>query len=250
MLASAWLSYCGYLRSIPSGSAVRSSWAGYGRYNRTRFSMRVNHLAQEITFLDCLDSAPRGRKAHDPRDMIFAFLAHPDANPFAPDYHRDAAAAYQRFAASCLEAHRNPSMLSYAARSAEPTQLAPEMDQAVPSWCPVWNDPESSPFPLGLNRSSTYAPAGDTAFEHSVSEGSNGNHVTAKGEPMLDARVQRDLVGVARVLEDALARVALLRREDGVGLGSGDGQQAGDGGELVPLDEGRVDEVADVTPET
>ncbi len=70
-------------------------------------------------------------------------------------------------------------------------------------------------------------------------------HVAADAEAMGDARVQVDLVRVARLDEDALGLVALLRREDGVGLGGGDGQRAGDGGQLFLLDERWVGKVAD-----
>lgn len=61
---------------------------------------------------------------------------------------------------------------------------------------------------------------------------------------MLDAAVQVDLVGLACLDENLLALVALVGREDGVGLGGGDGQRALDGGELLLGDEGRVGEEA------
>lgn len=63
---------------------------------------------------------------------------------------------------------------------------------------------------------------------------------------MLDARVQVDLVGQAGLLEDLLGLVALLVGEDLVRLGGGDGQRAGDGGQLFLVDEGGVRDVADV----
>ena len=70
--------------------------------------------------------------------------------------------------------------------------------------------------------------------------------VAADGKAVLDTRVQGDLVGQAGLLEDLLRLVALLGGEDGVGLGGGYGQGAGDSGELVLVDEGGVGKVADV----
>jgi hypothetical protein len=70
--------------------------------------------------------------------------------------------------------------------------------------------------------------------------------VAADGEAVLDARVQVDLVRVARLLEDLLGLVALLGGEDGVGLGGRDGEGARDGGQLVLVDEGGVRDVSDV----
>jgi hypothetical protein len=101
MLASTWLLYCGYLPSVSSGSAIYNRWADYGRRNRSRFSTRSNDLTPEITFLDCLDSARCGRKAHNPRGMVYAFLAHPDGHVFLSSYHNETALAYCRFARGC-----------------------------------------------------------------------------------------------------------------------------------------------------
>jgi hypothetical protein len=70
--------------------------------------------------------------------------------------------------------------------------------------------------------------------------------IAADGETVRDAGVEVDLVGVAGFLENLFGLVALLGREDLVGLGGGDGERAGDGRELVLLDEGRVGDVADV----
>ncbi len=62
-------------------------------------------------------------------------------------------------------------------------------------------------------------------------------HVATDAEAMRDARVQGDLVRLARLDENLLGLVALLGREDPVGLGGGDRQRAGDGGQLFFLDE-------------
>jgi hypothetical protein len=61
-----------------------------------------------------------------------------------------------------------------------------------------------------------------------------------------DARVQVDLVWVARRLEDLFGLVALLGREDGVGLGGGNGQRPGHGCELVLVDEARMGDISDL----
>jgi hypothetical protein len=63
-----------------------------------------------------------------------------------------------------------------------------------------------------------------------------------------DARVQVDLVGLAALPQNLLAAVALLDREDGVGLGGRDGQRALEAAQLVLLDERGVREEADVDP--
>jgi len=63
---------------------------------------------------------------------------------------------------------------------------------------------------------------------------------------VLDTTEQVDLVRHASRLEDFLALVALFGREDGVRLGGRDGKWAGDGGQLVLFDEGRVCHVADL----
>ena len=173
MRASAWLSYSGYLPSIPSGSSVRSGWAGYNRHNRTQFSTRGDDLASEITFLDCLDSARRGHEATDSRDMVYAFLAHPDAHEFTPDYFQGPEVVYYNFAVSCLAAHKNPSVLSYATRSLECRSL-----EDPPTWCPVWNDKGHLPYPLlGLNRSRDYETSRTTLFEYGVT----GRKLTVTG---------------------------------------------------------------------
>jgi hypothetical protein len=70
--------------------------------------------------------------------------------------------------------------------------------------------------------------------------------VAADSEAVRDARVQGDLEGLARLDEDLLGLVALLSGEDGVSLGGGDGQRAGDGSELVLLDVGGVGDEAGV----
>lgn len=64
--------------------------------------------------------------------------------------------------------------------------------------------------------------------------------VAADSEAVRNARVQVDLEGLARLDEDLLRLVALLGREDGVSLGGGNGQRAGESGELVLLDVGGV----------
>ena len=69
--------------------------------------------------------------------------------------------------------------------------------------------------------------------------------VAAHREAVGDAREQVDLVGQTGLLQDLLGLVALVDREDGVRLGGGDGERAGDGGQLVLVDERGVGEVAD-----
>lgn len=119
MYACTWLSYSGYLPTTLSGSDVRSGWAGYDRHNRTQFSLREDHSPPETTFLDSLESARRRRKATDPRDMVYAFLEHPDSHPSSPDYFQSVELVYYNFAVSYLKGYENPSILSYATRSTE-----------------------------------------------------------------------------------------------------------------------------------
>lgn len=71
-------------------------------------------------------------------------------------------------------------------------------------------------------------------------------HVTADGETVLGTRVQEQLVGQASLLENLLGLVALVGGEDFIGLGGGNRQGAGDGGELVLVNEGWVGHVANV----
>jgi hypothetical protein len=68
--------------------------------------------------------------------------------------------------------------------------------------------------------------------------------VAADSEAVRNARVQVKLEGLARLDENLLGLVALLGREDGVSLGSGNGQRAGEGSELVLLDVGGVSDEA------
>ena len=70
--------------------------------------------------------------------------------------------------------------------------------------------------------------------------------VATHGKPVFDAREEVDLIRLTSFLEDLLRLVALLGGEDGIGLGGRDGEGAGDGGELVLLDERGVGDVADV----
>jgi hypothetical protein len=51
---------------------------------------------------------------------------------------------------------------------------------------------------------------------------------------------------MAGLLEDLLGPVALLVRENGIGLSGRDGQRPRDGGELILLDERRVRDIANV----
>lgn len=164
MLSCTWLAYFGHLRFISSGSSVRSSWVGYNQSKRAQFSTRPSDYAPDISFLDCLDCARRGSRATDPRDLVYAFLGHPGAHKFSPNYHVDTKAVYRDFAASCLNAHQNPSILSYSTRS-------PELGlfEDVPGWCPVWNEVEDPPEPLlGLNRSRGYNASNGAPFKYSI----------------------------------------------------------------------------------
>ena len=70
--------------------------------------------------------------------------------------------------------------------------------------------------------------------------------VATHGESVLDLREQVDLVGMAGLLEDVFGPVALLVREDGVGLSGRDGQWARDGGKLILVNERRVGDIANV----
>lgn len=68
--------------------------------------------------------------------------------------------------------------------------------------------------------------------------------VTPDREAVRNARVQVDLERLARLDEDLLRLVALLGREDGVSLGGGNGQRAGESGELLLVDVGGVSDEA------
>ena len=164
MRAFTWLSGSRHSPSIPSGRGIRSSWAGYDRHNRKQYSLRANELTSDITFLDCLDNARREREAQDPRDIVYAFLEHPDSHGFDPNYFLPVGLIYYNFAVSCLHEYKNLSVLSYAARSADckPTD-------ELPSWCPKWNDKGQLPYPFaGLNRSSNYKTAVTMPFQFEV----------------------------------------------------------------------------------
>ena len=164
MRAFTWLSDARHSLPIPSGKAVRSSWAGYDRYNRKQFSLRADDLTSDITFLDCLDNARRGREATDPRDMVYAFLEHPNSHRFDANYFLPVELVYYNFAVSCLHEYKNPNVLSYATRSADC-----KVTDELPSWCPKWNDKGQLPYPFaGLNRSSNYKTAGTTPFQFEV----------------------------------------------------------------------------------
>lgn len=68
--------------------------------------------------------------------------------------------------------------------------------------------------------------------------------VAADSEAVRNARVQVDLEGLAGLDEDLLRLVALLSRENGVSLGCGNGQRAGQGSEFILLDVGGVSDEA------
>lgn len=70
--------------------------------------------------------------------------------------------------------------------------------------------------------------------------------IAAHAEAVTDAAVQVDLVRLLRREQDLLGPVALLRWEDLVCFRGGDGERAGDGGQLGFLDEGGVRDVPDV----
>lgn len=164
MRAFTWLSDSPHAPPIPSGRAIRSNWAGYDRLNRKQFSLRANGLTSDITFLDCLDTARRDRDATDPRDMVYAFLDHPNSHKFRPDYFQSVDLVYYNFAVSCLREHNNLNILSYATRSAE---CKPTDD--LPSWCPKWDDKGPLPYPFaGLNRSEDYKAAGTIPLQYKV----------------------------------------------------------------------------------
>ena len=164
MRAFAWLSGSQNSLSIPAGRDIRSSWAGYDRHNRKQYSLRADELSSDITFLDCLDNARRGREATNPRDMVYAFLEHPNSHRFDPNYFLPVGLVYYNFAVSCLHEYKNLNVLSYATRSAD----CKPMDE-LPSWCPKWNDKGQLPYPFaGLNRSSNYKTAVAIPFEFEV----------------------------------------------------------------------------------
>lgn len=70
--------------------------------------------------------------------------------------------------------------------------------------------------------------------------------VAADREAVRGGGEEVDLVGLLGLGENLLRLVALLGREDGVGLGGGNGKGAGDGCELFLLDKRRVGGVADL----
>ena len=164
MRAFTWLSYSRHQLSIPSGKAIRGSWAGYDRHNRSQFSSRADELTSDITFLDCLDNARRGREATDSRDMVYAFLEHPDSHYFDPNYFLPVALVYYNFAVSCLHRYKNLNVLSDATRSVDhkPTD-------ELPSWCPKWNDKGELPYPfVGMNRSRNHKTAGTMPLQFEI----------------------------------------------------------------------------------
>ncbi|KAH8716005.1 hypothetical protein HC256_004793 [Beauveria bassiana] len=70
--------------------------------------------------------------------------------------------------------------------------------------------------------------------------------VAADREAVLGSGKEVDLVRLPGLGKNLLRLVALVRRENGVGLGGGYGKGAGDGGELVLVDKRRVRRVADL----
>jgi hypothetical protein len=75
-----------------------------------------------------------------------------------------------------------------------------------------------------------------------------GVYLVAEGykNTYLYAAKQVDLVRLTDLPQDLLGLVALLCWKDGVRLGGGDGQRAGNGSQLVLLDKGGVGDVADL----
>lgn len=72
------------------------------------------------------------------------------------------------------------------------------------------------------------------------------SRVSSDGKAVLGAGEEVDLVRLLGLDENLLGLVALLGGENAVRLGGGNGQRAGDGGELILVDKGRVCAVADV----
>lgn len=64
--------------------------------------------------------------------------------------------------------------------------------------------------------------------------------VATDSKAVLNTRVEVNLVRLASLLQNLLGLVALLGREDAIGLGGGDGEGSGDGGELLLVNEARM----------
>ncbi|KAF2093489.1 hypothetical protein NA57DRAFT_81417 [Rhizodiscina lignyota] len=91
-------------------------------------------------FLFALDCARQKYKASNPRDYIYAFLAHPLlATTIHPDYTKSIEDVYLDFAISWLQTRQTLNLLSFAGVC---TGDAPE--SKCPSWCPQWNETQQS----------------------------------------------------------------------------------------------------------
>ena len=70
--------------------------------------------------------------------------------------------------------------------------------------------------------------------------------IAADGKSMRHAREEVDLIWMPQTLENLLGFVALLGREDAIGLGGRDGQRSSDAFQLLLLDEARMSKVANL----
>lgn len=70
--------------------------------------------------------------------------------------------------------------------------------------------------------------------------------LSSNREAVLDTAIQVDLVWETGLLEDDFGFVTLLRGEDLVGLGGGDGKRTTDGLQFIGFDERWVSDVANV----
>ncbi|KAK4500570.1 hypothetical protein PRZ48_008759 [Zasmidium cellare] len=135
--------------------------------------VRLRVLAQkwepttDLTFLDLLESI-QNRTSTDPRDRIFALLAHPSAflrdNNAGParsiieaDYRLSLYQVFTRAAKGIMQQSCNLDVLSHVRRGGTPRWL--------PSWVPAWNEAQSA-SPLTSQRFLNACGASHGSFDH------------------------------------------------------------------------------------
>ena len=157
MAFQTWLQHPG--RLVRKNFSVRLSYERLWR-KFTERDLEGNHISASRSLLEVLDIARMRLSATDPRDYIYAFLGHREAQALSiqPSYKLSADFACLDFASQWLLITNDPHILSYVEHEANAT-----LQSDYPSWCPRWHVKSDS--------ISTFAPDGDRSwFKASLSE--------------------------------------------------------------------------------
>lgn len=120
---------------IARGSGPRRLWAGFDQ-ERQSYSKIVQAAPNKASFLRFLEQANLARSASDPRDRVYAFLAHPQALDIQPDYRLSVNDVFLDLACTWLCKFNSTEILIFA-RGNSPCVNADR--RLLPTWCPAWD---------------------------------------------------------------------------------------------------------------